>query len=238
MEISKGVDIIDLCLHFKKEKTLVISDVHMGYEEALNKQGVLIPRLQYAETVKRLENILKGFKLNRIIINGDLKHEFGTISETEWRHTLGILDLLAQHCRKIVLIKGNHDTILGPIAEKRGLEVKRNYTIGKTMIIHGDKIPSGEKFDSMKRLVIGHEHPAVGLQKEGRLETYKCFLKGKWKGKELIVMPSFNIITEGTDILKEKTLSPFLKQDLDDFKVFIISEGVYGFGSVRDVKRL
>ena len=238
MEISKGIEIMDLCLYLKKEKALVLADIHMGYEEALNKQGILVPLTQYAETIKRLENLLKGFEIKKIIINGDLKHEFGKISETEWRHTLGLLDLLFKYCRKIILIKGNHDTILGPIAKKRGLEVKRNYTIGKTMILHGDKIPKGEKFNSMKRLIIGHEHPAISLHKDGRLEKFKCFLKGKWKKKELIVMPSFNLVTEGTDVLKEKLLSPFLKQDLDDFQVFIVSEGVYGFGTVKDIRLL
>lgn len=238
MEISKGLEIMDLCLYLKKEKTLVFADVHMGYEEALNKQGVLVPRFQYVETLKRLEKLLKGFEIKKIIINGDLKHEFGTISETEWRHTLGIIDFLFKYCRKIILIKGNHDTILGPIAKKRGLEIKRNYTAGKTMILHGDKIPKGEKFDSMKRLIIGHEHPAISLHKDGRLEKFKCFLKGKWKKKELIVMPSFNLVTEGNDVLKEKLLSPFLKQDIDNFKVFIVSEGVYGFGTVKDIKLL
>lgn len=238
MEISKGVEIMDLCLYLRKEKTLVLADIHMGYEEALNKQGILVPRFQYAETVKRLEALLKGFEIKKIIINGDLKHEFGTISETEWRHTIGILDFLFKHCRKIILIKGNHDTILGPIAKKRGLEVKRNYVVGKIMILHGDKIPTGEKFDSMKRLIIAHEHPAVSLHKDGRLEKFKCFLKGKWKKKELIVMPSFNLVTEGTDVLKEKVLSPFLKKNLDDFQVFIVSEGVFGFGTVKDIRLL
>lgn len=183
MEISKGIEIIDLCLYFKKEKALVMADFHMGYEEALNKEGLLIPRFQYAETMKRLESMLKGFEIKTVIINGDLKHEFGTISETEWRHTLRLLDFLSEHCKKIILIKGNHDTILGPIAEKRGLKLRKNYAVGKTMILHGDKIPKGEKFDSMKRLIIGHEHPAISLHKGGRLETYKCFLKGKWKKK-------------------------------------------------------
>ena len=238
MEISKGIEIIDLCLHFKKEKILVMSDIHMGFEESLNKQGILIPKFQYPETIKRLEKIFEGFKFQKIIINGDLKHEFGTISETEWRYTLRILEFLFKYCKKIILIRGNHDTILEPIAKKRGLEIKRNCFVGKTIITHGDKIPTGKKFDSAKRIVIGHEHPAISLHKDGRLEKFKCFLKGKWAGKELIVMPSFNLITEGTDVLKENVLSPFLKKDLNNFKVFIVSEGVYGFGTVKDIKGL
>ena len=51
-------------------------------------------------------------------------------------------------------------------------------------------------------------------------------------------MPSYNVVTEGTDMLKDKVLSPFLKKDIDTYKVFIVSEGVYGFGTIRDIKLL
>jgi metallophosphoesterase superfamily enzyme len=37
MEIGKGIEIVDLCLF--TNNILIISDVHMGYEEAVNKQG-------------------------------------------------------------------------------------------------------------------------------------------------------------------------------------------------------
>ena len=208
------------------------------YEESLNKQGFIFPRFQYAETIKHLKKILKNLEIKKVVINGDLKHEFGTISETEWRYTLKLLDFLFEHCRKIILIKGNHDKILGPIADKKGLEIRKNYVIGTTMVLHGDKIPQGKKFDSMKRLIIGHEHPAISLHKCGRLEKFKCFLKGNFVKKELIVMPSFNLVTEGTDILQENVLSPFLNQKLAGFHVFIASEGTYHFGTVKDIRML
>ena len=62
-----------------------------------------------------------------IIINGDIKHEFGTISEQEWRHTLRLLDFLSRYCDEVILIKGNHDMILGPIAKKRNVKVLEYY---------------------------------------------------------------------------------------------------------------
>jgi metallophosphoesterase superfamily enzyme len=54
-------------------------------------------------------------------------------------------------------------------------------------------------------------------------------------GINLIVQPSFNLVTEGTDITKERLLSPFLKQDLGDFEVFIVSDKIYKFGKVKDI---
>ena len=262
MEILPNIEIVDLALYF--EGTLVISDVHIGYEEALNKQGVLVPRLQFEEMANRMNHIfelLKNKKIEKIIINGDLKHEFGTISEQEWRNTLKFLDLLAKHCKEIILIKGNHDTILGPIAKKRNVRVL-DYLIvesltsnsnnektslikkslkkimksnkNKVLIAHGDKVLDIKNYGT---IIIGHEHPAVSLKEGPRVEQYKCFLKGKYKGKNLIVQPSFNSIIEGTDILRDEILSPFLQQNLDNFYVYVVEDKVYEFGKLKNLRK-
>jgi len=68
---------MDLALYLEEYKTLIIGDSHMGFEEALNKQGILVPRFQFKETVIRLEKILKNVKPETIIINGDIKHVCG-----------------------------------------------------------------------------------------------------------------------------------------------------------------
>jgi uncharacterized protein len=231
MEIQKGIEIIDLALYIKKEKILIISDLHLGYEEALNKQGVMLPRFQFKEIIKRLRNILKKVDPELIIINGDLKHEFGRISKSEWKQVTDLLDFLKD--KKILLIKGNHDNILGPIAEKNNIKLIDKYETEKITIIHGDKIPKTTK----KTIIIGHEHPAVSFP--GRKDQkYKCFLKGKFERKTLIVMPSFYLINQGTDITKQKTLSPFLKKKLDNFEVYIVEDKVYKFGKIKDIKEL
>lgn len=236
-ELLKGIYAIDLALYFNT--TLVIADIHMGYEEAINKTGVLVPRMQYKDTIARLERLFASLKkeklaVNKIIINGDLKHEFGTISETEWRNTLGILDFLLKKCRHIILIKGNHDTILGPIADKRDVAVKDYELIGNTLVCHGDVIPDKKLLEKAKTIIIGHEHPAVALREGIRAEKFKCFLKGRWKGKDLLVMPSFNLTVEGSDILTEKQLSPFLKE-INDFEVFVAGEEIMDFGTFDEL---
>jgi len=230
MEISKNIEIIDLCLYLKKEKVLVIADTHIGYEESLNKQGVLIPRFQFKEVIKRLEKVFSRVKVDKVVMNGDIKHEFGTISEQEWRHTLMLLDFLKRYCNEVILVKGNHDTILGPIARKRDVKVVDEYMVGDVLVVHGDKIPS--KLKGVKTIIIGHEHPAVSIKEGVRSELFKCFLKGKFGRGVLIVQPSFNLVTEGTDVLKESLLSPFLKQELSDFEVFIVGDKVYDFGKL------
>ena len=252
MKILPSIEIVDLALYF--DSVLVIADVHIGYEEALNRQGVLVPRLQLEEIVKRMEGILdglKGKKLNSIVINGDLKEEFGTISEQEWRNTLKFIDLLARHCDEVVLIKGNHDTMLKPIARKRNVKVLDYLVVekhnnekrsmlkksSKTMILHGDKLPSKELMKDVSTIIIGHEHPAVSLKEGARIERFKCFLKGRYKGKTLIVQPSFNTLIEGTDMLMDKVHSPLLKQNLDNFEVYAVEDKVYSFGKLKGLRK-
>jgi putative SbcD/Mre11-related phosphoesterase len=233
MEITKGIQIRDLSLYIEKEKILILSDIHLGYEEALNKQGVLIPRFQFKDIMQKLEKLVNETKPETIILNGDIKHEFGQISEQEWRETLQVIDYLKKNCKQLILIKGNHDKITDVIANKRNMSTSKQHIINDIYITHGDFIPKDAKFKKAKTIIIGHEHPAISLREGNRVEKFKCFLKGKYKDKTLIVMPSLNPITEGTDILQESLLSPFLDQDIKNFKVFIVADKVYEFGEIR-----
>lgn len=244
MKLIDNIQFIDLGIFIKGH--LILSDFHIGYEEALNKQGYLIPRFQFSEIILRLKKIfmaLRNRQIVKIIINGDLKHEFGKISEQEWRLTLKLLDFLAEKCEEIILIKGNHDAILGKIAEKRNLRFLDYYIIDNLknkynfLIIHGDRIPSDNIIKKSNCIIIGHEHPAVSINSGPRTEIYKCYLTGEWNKKFIIVQPSFNLVVEGTDVLKEKLLSPFLQGTLDNFDVYVAEDKVYYFGKLRNVKK-
>lgn len=234
VEILKGIEIIDLGLWLKKEKILIIGDLHIGFEEHLNQEGILIPRFHFNQLKEKIEKILEKVKPKLIVINGDLKHEFGTISRQEWKNTLQLLDFLKTKS-KIFLIKGNHDTILKPLAERAGLKVKNYFKTGDICITHGDKII--KEVENSKIIIIGHEHPAISLTEGARKEDVKCFLAGKYKKSMLIVMPSFTLLTQGSNILKEKILSPYLK-NLDDFDVYAIEDKVYKFGKVKKIKNI
>lgn len=234
MEILKGIEMLGKALWLPKQKVLVIADLHIGYEEALNKQGILVPRQQFKKIRKEISELLK-LKPRIIIINGDLKHEFGEISRQEWRETLEMLYLMLEKA-EVILIKGNHDTILEPIARKKGLEIRGFYCIdsSRICILHGDKIRIEKEVNKAKILIIGHEHPAVSLQEGIKSEIYKCFLLGGWKGKKLIVMPSFLPLAEGSDIRKERLLSPYLS-DIKNFKIFVLGDRIYKFGRLKDL---
>lgn len=231
MEIYPGIEIVDLALYIKKNKILVITDTQIGMEESLNKQGILVPRFQFDDIIKRLDKIFSKVVIKTVVINGDIKHEFGEISDQEWRNTLKLLDYLMKKA-DVILVKGNHDTILGPIADKRNLKIVNHYNINNISILHGHKI-----YPNLNKLVIiGHEHPAISLKKGARVEKFRCYLKGKWNKHVLIVQPSFNFVRIGTDILKEKLLSPFLQNSLDNYEVYVVEDNIYSKIEVNSLK--
>jgi uncharacterized protein len=239
MDIIPNIAAIDVALYLKKHNALVIGDVHVGYESALNSRGIMLPRFHFRDVMATLERIFKQLKkenLAYIIINGDFKHEFGIISNQEWRDALKLIDVLAARCSRVILIKGNHDPALGPIAKKRNLDIVDDFSLDGIFICHGHYIPKKEEFKRAETVIIGNEHPAVSIQDGSRKETFKCFLKGTFKKKQMIAMPSMNPITIGTDILREKFISPFLKQDIGNFEVFVAADKTYYFGKVRDLQ--
>ena len=61
IEILPGIALADLALYLKKENILVIGDVHLGYEDAMTKQGVFMPRFQFKDTISHLEKIFSLF---------------------------------------------------------------------------------------------------------------------------------------------------------------------------------
>lgn len=237
MQLIPGIDAVDLVLHVKKPNVLVLADLHLGYEESLKYQGVLVPRFLCKDLMKRLEPVLEKIKPDRIVINGDFKHEFGTVMQQEWRDAVRFIDFLSKYCKEIVIIKGNHDVFLGIIASRKNVRVEKELWLDDVLIAHGDELPS--KVAKPRVVIIGHEHPAIVLRNDVRAEKFKCFLVGQWQKSVLIALPSCNLATEGTDVLRADLLSPFLKQDLSDFKVFVVDEEkkeVLGFGKVGQLR--
>ena len=92
---------------------------------------------------------------------------------------------------------------------------------------------------------MGHIHPSVILSDKQNIkrEKYKCFLIGKFKSKEVIILPSFLNIAEGMTINEydsgyEDFFSIIPKKSLMNFKVYIIGEDeVYGFGKIKDLTK-
>jgi len=233
-KIAPGVYAVDLCTYLPSAKALIISDLHLGFEEEMGKQGVFVPRVQLKETLTRLEWIFGQVPIKQVILNGDVKHEFGTISKQEWREVTRLVEFLRRKNARIIAVKGNHDTIFGPIARKLELQEVNEVKYKDILIVHGDYVPK----KLLPIIIMGHEHPAITLREKAKVEKFKCFVKTKFKSSTVIVQPSFNQLTQGTDILKGELLSPLLI-DLSYAEVFIVNDkthDVLPFGNVNKLQ--
>ena len=236
MEIFKGAKIIGASLIIDAPRILIISDLHLGQEESMRDAGFLFPQNQFKELFQNIKQIMKQTSPKIIVINGDLKHEFRKISRDEWKQISELL-LFLKSKAEVILIKGNHDKILEPMAKSTEIKLTDYFFYKDIYICHGDKIPKDTDFKKAKYIIIGHEHPAISLKDGVRVEKYKCFLKGTYEKKTLVVLPAFNPLTEGTDVLKEKLLSPFLdSKKIRNFEVYIYEDKVYYFGKAKDLE--
>lgn len=231
---------LDKAIFFEEEKILVIADLHFGYEKNLEDSGIFIPRSQYKIIKENLEKIFKTTgRLKEIIILGDLKHQFGNIFRQEWKEINNFLNFLEENSERIILIKGNHDGELGQIKNREKVETKNFYVKENLAFLHGNKKYLKVLDKKIKYLFLGHFHPAILLKDNVKRENYKCFLKGKWEGKEVLILPSFFPLTEGVDVNIYDTNLDY-DFDLKNFEVFVpVNEKeILDFGKVKDVGRL
>lgn len=283
----------------KKERILVVGDLHLGYEESLNESGVLVTRQLFREMIGELDEVfgeierenrkeererngevgsggknervvnikdeigVEGLGVNedidvinkergerigggeggekivdKIVLLGDVKHVFSKNIRQEWNDVLELFDYFFGKMGggEIVVTRGNHDNYLKTIAGKRNVKVEDYIIIGDVGFLHGDRVigeVAGNK--KIKKIIMGHFHPAVNLSDGNKIEKYKCFLEGKWKGKEIIVAPSFSEYSEGSDLRGSGESDWGFK--FEKFNVKIVGENleVWDFGKLGKV---
>lgn len=234
------IDFVGKCLLLteKGERTLAIGDLHLGYEGAMRRSGVMIPVKLFEKSVADFDSIIsKTGELDNIVILGDLKHEFGFILPDEWKYIIKFIEYVKSKCNKLIVIEGNHDSILFPVLGKMGIEGRDYFVWNNVAFTHGDKEYTGMNDKEIDYWVLGHGHPAVSLYDGAKKEKYKCFLSGKYKSKKVIIVPSFFPLIEGTDA-REFDMKFAWDFNLMKFKAFVVSDDlkVLDFGELSKIR--
>lgn len=225
-------------IYLKSEKTLILADLHIGYESALRKKGLHIPHASYGYMKGAIGSMLKSTSAERVVFLGDLKHEFGKPSPQEWVEVTDLLSCLIEAGIKIDVVRGNHDNFILAILSRYNVALHESFMVmGSTMLTHGDKLI--EPPPGIKTIIIAHEHPAVASRDmSGARYKFKCFLLGKYEGKRFIVMPALSPLSSGVGINEtniKDLLSPYLRRaDIDAFTPVAVEEnvGVFRFSSI------
>ncbi len=231
-------------LVLKDEGTLVVADLHIGYEQALQKQGIYIPRSTYVKTKQAIGDMIERARPEKIVILGDVKHEFGVPSSQEWVEVKDLLKWLLDSGLKVHVVRGNHDNYIIAILKKFEVELHQPAMVeGPYLMVHGHE-PLGEVPKGAEVLLMGHEHPAIAVRDSlGVKRKFKCFLRGSWKDLSVVVLPALSPLASGStmnECPQSLLLSPILKEsvDVDSFKPIVVEPGagVYEFPELGKLK--
>jgi putative SbcD/Mre11-related phosphoesterase len=187
---------------------LVISDIHIGLEDKIRRNGILIdPRQNIDESIRLMTNIHWETGVNELIILGDLKSSIRIITRTEWDNVPYFLESLNK-LFNIYLIPGNHDgNIKQLLPDNVNLMRSKGIEFDNILLTHGHTLPRIGM--NVEKIIAGHLHPII--QKEGSiLQGNKIWVKINLTKKdllekdhkqntrklEMIIMPHFNNILD------------------------------------------
>ncbi|MFO7966381.1 MAG: metallophosphoesterase [Archaeoglobaceae archaeon] len=210
------------------DDTAIIADLHLGIESMMEDYGVTFPRVQIREVINNITSIVENHGINRLVVAGDLKHEFGKNKPYEWEDVELFLKKFSD--LEIEVVRGNHDNFLMTILSKYGVEMKSTVKVSGWTVTHGHKYIEAEK------MIMGHEHPTIKVRESGAIYKYPCFLHVR--ERNAVVLPAFSPVAQGSDVLSaEKFLSPILDVEVDNVEIYAVEDEVVYLGSVYDVKR-
>lgn len=207
------------------EAALVVADLHLGFEEVLADSGIFLPATQLDRISSMIVRRAAELGADRVILLGDVKHEFGSATRQEWAEVLELLRRLRGVGLSVEVVRGNHDNFLIPILRREGVPLHDPHLmLGDLLLAHGHRpLPEVE----FRAVLIGHEHPAVAVPDEfGVRRRFRALLVGRVRGRSLAVLPAVSPLAPGTDVLSaEAFLSPVL-EEAEDLVVYAVDEDV------------
>jgi hypothetical protein len=238
IEVEKGIYITDLyCVYLSDISSVVISDLHLGFEEEMNLNGLFLPKLQREHVEGLVQKIIERYEPEHIFINGDFKQEFRRNLPQEWEDVMHFIDRFSLQT-DLIFIRGNHDNYLQTILSKRGINGLDLYEDVRYYIYHGDR-----DLGIKKITILGHEHPSIVLRdRVGGIFKLPAFVYSP--EEHILITPAMSFFSSGTDItqslLSDDHFTPSLKKVKDKkFRAFGITDdfGLVDFGFLLDLQR-
>ena len=204
------------------KKSLVITDLHLGFESKLALNNVFLGKNKTVnEITKDVEDLISKTKPDSLILLGDIKSGIKSITKIEWE----TVPIFFENITKLIdtiLVPGNHDANIEKLVPNGiTLASSKGIIIDDILLTHGHTMPT-ENFSQVNTIVMGHVHP-VFFQEESlingervwasiKCEKRKIFLS-KSGELELIILPSFNKYFYTTQKkFYKKSISPIIEK--------------------------
>jgi len=151
-------------IHGDNISALLISDLHLGFEEMISEEkGVHFP-LQHVDILERIKILVQKYDVLGLYVIGDIKHTIMTDIPYNWDILPDFMSDLSDIIRTVV-IPGNHDGDLEALLP-RSVELADVHGIvmgngeERLSLIHGHAWPAPDLLDS-SLFIAGHSHPSV-----------------------------------------------------------------------------
>ncbi|MEP7141618.1 MAG: ligase-associated DNA damage response endonuclease PdeM [Ferruginibacter sp.] len=183
----------DRCIFWQEQKTLILSDLHLGKTGHFRKSGIAVPQAIFKEDMQRLVTQIQLYKPEQLIVIGDMFHSHDNQEHhffLKWRNDF---PRLAIH-----LVKGNHDILKASWYQAAGITIHNcELTVGDFVFVHDFTdctLPVGGYIFS------GHIHPGISIRGIANQSLhFPCF----YFGAQYAVLPAFSRFT-GTHPIKPK----------------------------------
>ena len=150
-------------LRLGAQRTIVVADLHIGWEMSLSDQGIHVPT-QTPKLLKKLLDLLFTYSPQRLLILGDVKHTVATAEKAEWRDVPDFFTELRKHVKEIMILRGNHDGNLQPLLPEHVETLPATgLTLNDVGFFHGHQWPSPSLL-KCRTLVMGHVHPVIAFR--------------------------------------------------------------------------
>ncbi|NLL94920.1 MAG: metallophosphoesterase [Thermoplasmatales archaeon] len=214
---------------------MVVGDLHLGYEKALESDGLHIPRFNTASVREGLNRAISDHSPESIVLLGDIKHDFRRPEREVREEVLGVLELLVDTA-DVAVVRGNHDNFLQNILSDLGLFATDHIDV------HGYRLEHGHEDSGARPVIIGHEHPSVRIRGSVHGDVkIPCFLHFEKEG--IVVVPPFSPFPLGSDLSPSdpgQFMSPACRAaDAESARVYGVTEiGVLDLGALGGIKDL
>jgi len=172
-------------LETQQTRTMIIADLHIGWEISLAKQGIHVPA-QAPKLLQKLESLIATYKPDKLLILGDIKHTVATAETSEWHDIPDFFNELTKHIKHTSIIRGNHDGNLEPLLpETIEMLPATGIALEDTGLFHGHCWPSPTLL-KCKTLVMAHIHPVVTFRDQAGFRiTRQVWINARCNTKQL-----------------------------------------------------
>ncbi|MFB6217050.1 MAG: metallophosphoesterase, partial [Candidatus Aenigmatarchaeota archaeon] len=131
-------------LYHPEIDAVVMSDLHLGLEGSATYEGNYVPQFQLDEIKEDVRSLKKETDASKIILNGDIKHEFRFTRFSEKTEIKEFVSLLKTLFNQIKVIRGNHDNYLEEALD--GVDLKEKHLEEHVLFTHGHESLNTEQF--------------------------------------------------------------------------------------------